>query len=68
MFTPAGMERFFEGVAELQTPFDPAAYRAIADAAWMKVLGPRLPRPTRCNSGWHRRPFGMGAPCPWSPH
>jgi mannose-6-phosphate isomerase-like protein (cupin superfamily) len=42
MFTPAGMERFFEGVAELQTPFDPDAYRVIADAARMKVLGPPL--------------------------
>jgi hypothetical protein len=43
MFTPAGMERFFQGVAELPTgPFDPDAYRAIADSAWMKVLGPPL--------------------------
>ncbi|MDQ2960139.1 MAG: cupin domain-containing protein [Candidatus Dormibacteraeota bacterium] len=43
MFTPAGMERFFEGVAELAPgAIDPDAYGAIAHGAWMKVLGPPL--------------------------
>jgi quercetin dioxygenase-like cupin family protein len=43
MFTPAGMERFFEGVAELPPgPPDPHAYRAAAHSAWMKVVGPSL--------------------------
>ncbi|MGH3853012.1 MAG: cupin domain-containing protein [Pseudonocardiaceae bacterium] len=43
MFTPAGMERFFEGQAALPpgSP-DPAAYRAIADSAWMEILGPPM--------------------------
>jgi mannose-6-phosphate isomerase-like protein (cupin superfamily) len=43
MFTPAGMERFFEGVAELPPgPVNPAAYAAIARSAWMEVVGPPL--------------------------
>jgi hypothetical protein len=34
MFTPAGMERFFEGHAKLPPgPVDPEAYRAIAHSA-----------------------------------
>jgi quercetin dioxygenase-like cupin family protein len=40
MFTPAGMERFFEGVAELPPGApDPDAYRAVAHSAWMTVVG-----------------------------
>jgi mannose-6-phosphate isomerase-like protein (cupin superfamily) len=43
MFTPAGMERFFEGHATLPPgPIDPDAYRAISHSAWMTVLGPPL--------------------------
>ena len=40
MFTPAGMERFFEGVAELPSGApDPDAYSAVAHSAWMRVVG-----------------------------
>jgi mannose-6-phosphate isomerase-like protein (cupin superfamily) len=43
MFTPAGMERFFEQHAQLPPgPVDPAAYRAIAHDNWMEVAGPPL--------------------------
>ncbi|HMA47493.1 MAG TPA: cupin domain-containing protein, partial [Frankiaceae bacterium] len=43
MFTPAGMERFFEGHAALPPgPVDPAAYHAIAHSAWTEVVGPPL--------------------------
>ena len=43
MFTPAGMERFFEGTAKLPPgPFDPQAYRAVAHSAWMEVVGKPL--------------------------
>lgn len=43
MFTPAGMERFFERHAALPPgPVDPGVYGEIADSAWMKVLGPPL--------------------------
>ncbi|HEY6377928.1 MAG TPA: cupin domain-containing protein [Candidatus Dormibacteraeota bacterium] len=43
MFTPAGMERFFEGLAELLPgPVDPDVYHALAHSAWMKVVGPPL--------------------------
>jgi quercetin dioxygenase-like cupin family protein len=43
MFTPAGMERFFEGIATMAPgPPDPAAYHAIAGAAGMHVVGPPL--------------------------
>ncbi len=43
MFTPAGMERFFEGTARLPPrPFDPAAYQAVAHRAWMEVVGKPL--------------------------
>jgi quercetin dioxygenase-like cupin family protein len=46
VFTPAGMERFFEGVAALPDgPPDPAAVRELAHGAWMEVLGPPLPPP-----------------------
>jgi len=43
MFTPAGMERFFEGHAELPPgPPDLDAYRAVAHSAWMEVVGKPL--------------------------
>lgn len=43
MFTPAGMERFFEEQADLPSgPADPEAYRAIARSAGMEILGPPL--------------------------
>ncbi|MGZ5213800.1 MAG: cupin domain-containing protein [Actinomycetota bacterium] len=42
MFTPGGMERFFEQHAELPSPIDPQAYRAIARDNWMEVAGPPL--------------------------
>lgn len=47
VFTPAGMERFFEGMAALapDEPPDPARVREIARGAWMEVLGPPLPPP-----------------------
>jgi mannose-6-phosphate isomerase-like protein (cupin superfamily) len=43
LFTPAGMERFFEGQAKLPPgPPDPDAYRAVAHSAWMEVVGKPL--------------------------
>lgn len=43
MFTPGGMERFFEGYADMPTgPADPAAYQALATRSWMEVLGPPM--------------------------
>jgi len=43
MFAPAGMERFFERHAALPPgPPDPEAYRRIALAAGMEVVGPRM--------------------------
>ena len=43
IFTPAGMERFFEGHAGLPAgPVDSEAYRQVAHAAWMEVVGPML--------------------------
>jgi len=43
MFTPSGMERFFEEHADLPAgPVDPAVYRAIANRNWMDVAGPPL--------------------------
>jgi mannose-6-phosphate isomerase-like protein (cupin superfamily) len=43
MFTPSGMERFFEQHAGLPAgESDPAAYRAIANNNWMDVAGPPL--------------------------
>jgi quercetin dioxygenase-like cupin family protein len=45
MFTPGGMERFFEQHAALAPgPSDPEAYRAIAEANGMTVAGPPLAR------------------------
>lgn len=43
MFTPSGMERFFEEHADLPPGLvDPAVYRAIANRNWMDVVGPPL--------------------------
>jgi hypothetical protein len=43
MFAPAGMERFFEGHAALPPgPPDPEAYRRVAHAAGMEVVGPPM--------------------------
>ena len=42
MFTPAGMERFFEQRSELRDPVDPDIYQAIAHDNWMEILGPPL--------------------------
>ena len=43
MFTPAGMERFFQQHAHLPPgPVDPDRYREIADENWMDVVGPPL--------------------------
>jgi mannose-6-phosphate isomerase-like protein (cupin superfamily) len=51
MFTPAGMERFFEGIARLEAGPDgrpdPDAYRAVAHSASMQVLGPPLSQSDR---------------------
>jgi quercetin dioxygenase-like cupin family protein len=45
-FTPAGMERFFEGIAGLREgPVDPQEAREIARSASMEILGPPLPPP-----------------------
>ena len=43
MFTPSGMERFFEEHALLPPgPVDPGRYRDIAERSWMEVAGPPL--------------------------
>ncbi|MGB7859692.1 MAG: cupin domain-containing protein [Acidimicrobiia bacterium] len=43
MFTPSGMERFFEEHALLPPgPVDADDYREIAERNWMKVVGPPL--------------------------
>jgi len=43
MFAPAGMERFFEGIAALPDgPVEPSTYRAIAHDSAMEVAGPPL--------------------------
>ena len=41
LFTPAGMERFFDRFAELEA-FDPAAFREIGEGVGMDVVGPPL--------------------------
>jgi quercetin dioxygenase-like cupin family protein len=41
MFTPAGMERFFDRFAELPV-FDPKAFGAIGSEVGMRVVGPPL--------------------------
>jgi quercetin dioxygenase-like cupin family protein len=43
LFTPSGMERFFDRFAELPDgPVDPAAFGSIGSAVGMDVLGPPL--------------------------
>lgn len=43
LFTPSGMERFFEEHATLAPgPVDPARYKEIAARSWMDVAGPPL--------------------------
>ena len=43
MFTPAGMERFFDRFALLPDgPVDPDAFRSIGSEVGMEVLGPPL--------------------------
>jgi quercetin dioxygenase-like cupin family protein len=44
LFTPSGMERFFDGFAGLQTP-DPDAFRRLGEPVGMRVLGPPLLHP-----------------------
>jgi quercetin dioxygenase-like cupin family protein len=44
MFTPAGMERFFDQFAELSAS-DPNAFHAIGEPLGMTVLGPPLQQP-----------------------
>ena len=41
MFTPAGMERFFDGFAALSEP-DPEAFGSIGGPLGMRVIGPPL--------------------------
>ena len=41
LFTPSGMERFFDRFAELPA-FDPSAFRAIGSQVGMDVIGPPL--------------------------
>lgn len=43
VFTPSGMERFFEELAAgPPVPFDSKEYRSIARASWMEIVGPPL--------------------------
>jgi hypothetical protein len=43
MFTPSGMEKFFEQLADLPPgPVDPETYRALARNCWMDVVGEPL--------------------------
>lgn len=43
MFTPSGMERFFEEHARLGAEAaDPARYAEVAERQWMEVVGPPL--------------------------
>lgn len=42
LFTPSGMERWFERHAELGLPVDPEEYRRISHEHWMEVAGPPL--------------------------
>jgi quercetin dioxygenase-like cupin family protein len=44
VFTPSGMERFFDGFAGLQSA-DPDAFRRLGEPVGMTVLGPPLPPP-----------------------
>jgi mannose-6-phosphate isomerase-like protein (cupin superfamily) len=46
MFTPSGMERFFERLSEhLPGPVDPETYRKIAHESGMQLVGPPLTSP-----------------------
>jgi mannose-6-phosphate isomerase-like protein (cupin superfamily) len=46
MFTPAGMERYFDDVASLPPGSrDPDALRSMAHRSWMEILGPPLAAP-----------------------
>jgi mannose-6-phosphate isomerase-like protein (cupin superfamily) len=48
VFTPAGMERFFDRFASLPAgPVDPEAFRSIGAEVGMQVLGPPLAAPSR---------------------
>ena len=43
VFTPSGMERFFEQYASLPPgPVDPETVTVVAEANWMELLGPPL--------------------------
>jgi quercetin dioxygenase-like cupin family protein len=42
LFTPSGMERFFDGFAGLEAP-DPSAFAALGAPVGMTVVGPPLP-------------------------
>ena len=42
MFTPSGMERWFEAQSGLTLPFDPEESRRISHDNWMEVAGPPL--------------------------
>src|SRR3981081_2096524 len=46
IFTPSGMERFFDGFARVQSP-DPDAFRRVGESVGMRVLGPPLVAPNR---------------------
>lgn len=67
MFTPAGMERFFEDQAALPAgPPDPAAIAAIAHTAWMEVLGPPM-ADVQDPDGGTLNPHPVPAPGPSAP-
>lgn len=43
VYTPSGMERFFEQLAQLPDgPVDPTQFAALAHDSWMEVVGPPL--------------------------
>jgi quercetin dioxygenase-like cupin family protein len=42
LFTPSGMERFFDEFAKLEAPIDPSAFATLGAPAGMQVLGPPL--------------------------
>jgi mannose-6-phosphate isomerase-like protein (cupin superfamily) len=42
LFTPAGMERFFDEFAKLQPPVDPSAFATLGATAGMTITGPPL--------------------------
>jgi quercetin dioxygenase-like cupin family protein len=57
LFTPAGMERFFDEFAALEA-FDPAAFGRIGATVGMQVVGPPLA------SAGHPRPAGASPSAP----